>query len=198
MSAGLFPVISYVLITIFTPGPSNISSASMGVLHGFKRSLTFLVGLASGVFLLMTLSGLISSAALGAFPLIEPVLRYLGSAYILYLAFTILKESYTFKDEQTKPMGFVHGFILQVANPKLIVFAFSLFSAVLVPWIKNTSQLFLAVFLLTLISFLATAVWALFGTAIKSYLHIPRLKIALNIFLSLLLVLTAIQLLGFL
>jgi cysteine/O-acetylserine efflux protein len=32
-----------VLIASFTPGPSNISSASMGVLHGYKKTLNYLV-----------------------------------------------------------------------------------------------------------------------------------------------------------
>ncbi len=55
-----------------------------------------------------------------------------------------------------------------------------------------------AVALLALTSFCATAVWALFGTAIKAYLHHPRIRSALNIVLALLLVLTAIQLTGLL
>jgi len=39
-------------------------------------------------------------------------------------------------------------------------------------------------------------VWALFGTAIKSYLHNPRLKAIVNIILSLSLVYTAIAITG--
>ncbi len=194
----LLPVISYVLITTFTPGPSNISSASLGVLHGFKRTLVFQVGLASGVFLLMILSGWVSSSILASFPVIEPVLRYTGAAYILYLAFMILKESYTFDENKAKPMGFGHGLLLQILNPKLYVYAFTLFSAVLVPWVKSTPQLIVAAILLALTSFASTVVWALFGTAIKNFLHSPRVKMALNIVLSLLLVLAAAQLAGFL
>ncbi|RPI89737.1 MAG: LysE family translocator, partial [Chloroflexi bacterium] len=34
LTAGLLPLISFVLISTFTPGPSNISSASIAVLHG--------------------------------------------------------------------------------------------------------------------------------------------------------------------
>ncbi len=198
MSASLFPVISYVLITTFTPGPSNISSASMGVLHGFRSTMSFLAGLAAGVFLVMILSGWISSTVLASFPILEPLLRYLGAAYVVYLAFGMLKESYTFNADHAKPMGFGHGIVLQMLNPKLLVYAFTLFSAVLAPWIKSTAQLLWAVSLLTATSFFATAVWALFGTAIKTHLHSPRVKAALNIFLSMLLVLAAVQIAGFL
>jgi hypothetical protein len=41
-------------------------------------------------------------------------------------------------------------------------------------------------------------VWALFGTAIKTYLHHPRLKAAVNIILSLFLVYAALGLAGIL
>src|SRR5258706_3942370 len=128
----LFSVISYVLISSFTPGPSNISSASMAILHGYKNTVKYQVGLAFGVFLLMFLSGLFSAALLHIFPALEPILRYVGAAYILYLAFGILKASYAFTTQETEALGLVHGFMLQVLNPKLIVYAFSLFTIFLV------------------------------------------------------------------
>jgi cysteine/O-acetylserine efflux protein len=198
MPTYLVAAVPYILITTFTPGPSNISSASMGVRYGFKSTLTYLFGLAAGFFLVMILSGWISSTILESFPVLEPLFRYLGAAYILYLAFSILKESYTFKEVHPKPMGFGHGILLQIVNPKLIVYAITLFSGLLAPFIESTPRLLSAVVLLTVTSFCATAVWALFGTAIKSYLHSARIKAALNIVLSLLLVLTAVQLAGFL
>src|ERR687892_75822 len=121
MITTLFPLISYVLISTFTPGPSNISSASMAILHGYKNTLRYQVGLAFGVFLLMALSGWISTTLLNIFPALEPILRFLGASYILYLAFGILKASYTFTEKDVKPLGFTHGLILQILNPKLVV-----------------------------------------------------------------------------
>src|SRR6185436_15721219 len=119
MTTSLFSLISYVLISTFTPGPSNIASASLAVLHGYKNTLKFQAGLALGVFLLMLLSGLLSTTLVKFFPAFEPIMRYLGAAYILYLAFGILKASYTFTEKDTKPLGFLHGLILQISNPKL-------------------------------------------------------------------------------
>jgi cysteine/O-acetylserine efflux protein len=190
------PLISFVLITTFTPGPSNISSASMGVLHGYKNTLHYLLGLAGGFFLVMFLSGWISTTLLSFFPALEPALRYIGAGYILYLAFAILKASYTFNADDVKPMGFGHGLMLQILNPKLIVYAFTLFAAFLAPITSNVALLVLVVILLTMTAFCATSVWALFGTVIKTYLHYPRVKASVNIILSLLLVYTAIELAG--
>lgn len=198
MAINLFSLLSYVLISTFTPGPSNISSASTGVLHGYKNTLNYQVGLAVGVFIIMLLSGWISTTLLGIFPALESVLRYVGAGYILYLAFGILKASYIFTANDMNPLGFGHGLMLQVLNPKLIVYAFTLFTAFLAPITNNPALLVLAAVFLAATSFCATSVWALFGAVIKTYLHHPRLKTVVNITLSLFLVYTAISLTGIL
>jgi threonine/homoserine/homoserine lactone efflux protein len=123
-------------------------------------------------------------------------MRYLGALYILYLAFGILKASYTFAEKDNRPLGFVHGLILQILNPKLFVYAFTLFSAFLATATQNIAGLLAVVTLLAFVAFCATSSWALFGTAIKIHLQHPGFKRILNIALSLLLVYTAISLTG--
>ncbi len=198
MTTSLFSIISYVLISSFTPGPSNISTASMAVIHGYKKTIRYQMGLAAGVFLLMVLSGWFSKTLLGIFPSFEPIMRYVGAAYILYLAFGILKASYSFTEENTKPLGMANGFMLQILNPKLMVYAFTLFSAFLGSITLNFAFLIVAALLLAATSFCATSTWALFGTAIQRYLHDPRVKMVVNIILSLSLVYTALSLMGLL
>jgi cysteine/O-acetylserine efflux protein len=194
----LFPLLSYVLISSFTPGPSNISTASMAVLHGYKNTLRYQMGLAAGVFLLMSVSGWLSGTLLEAFPQMEPVLRYAGAVYILYLAFGILKASYGFEEHQVKPLGFPHGLTLQILNPKLIVYAFTVFSGFLASITGNIPLLLIAAVLLAGVSFCATSLWALFGMAIKTWLQDPGLKMIVNALLSLSLVYSAITLTGLL
>ena len=126
----------------------------------------------------------------------EPVMRYMGASYILYLAFGILKSSYTFTENGHRRLGFLHGFTLQILNPKLFVYAFTLFSAFLATRIQDLTILLLVVTLLALVAFCAASTWALFGTAIRAYLDRPRLKMFINIILSLSLVYTAISLTG--
>jgi cysteine/O-acetylserine efflux protein len=196
MITSLLPVISYILISSFTPGPSNISSASLAILHGYRNTLRYQAGLAAGVFLLMLLSALLSTTILKLFPTLEPVMRYTGAIYILYLAFGILKASYTFTEKDSKPLGFLHGLMLQLLNPKLFIYAFTLFSAFLATMTRSISVLLLVVTFLAAVAFCASSTWALFGTAIKTQLHHPRLSKAVNIILSLSLVYTAISLTG--
>lgn len=197
MKSELFAVISFVLISSFTPGPSNISTASMAVLHGYRNTLKYQAGLAAGVFLLMLLSGLLSTTLVHLFPAFEPIMRYVGAGYILYLAIGILKASYSFSEEsQPTPLGFTHGFFLQILNPKLFVYAFTLFSAFLATMTGNLISLTLIALALAAVSFCATSLWAFSGTAIKTQLHDPRWSRMINIGLSALLAYTAISLTG--
>ncbi len=168
----------------------------MAVIHGYKKIVNYQVGLAAGVFFLMLVSGWFSTALLNVFPTLEPSMRYVGAGYILYLGFGILKASYSFAEEDAKPLGFTHGFILQILNPKLIVYAFTLFSAFLAPITGNIALLILTAAILAGISFCATSAWSLFGAAIQAYLHNPRTKMVVNIILSLSLIYTAITLIG--
>ena len=41
MNIDTIPLISFVIVTTFTPGPNNISSAAMGVAYGYRRTLTY-------------------------------------------------------------------------------------------------------------------------------------------------------------
>ena len=198
MSGSLIALLSYVFISTFTPGPSNISTASLAVLHGYRNTLKYQAGLAVGVFVLMFLSGWFSTSLLNLFPVLEPILRYVGAAYILYLAFGILKASYTFAENNTTSMQFTQGLMLNVLNPKLVVYAFTLFSAFLSPITTDVLLLTAVCLLLAFVSLCATSVWAAFGTAIQVFLHNPRLKFVVNLLLSLMLVYTAAALIGIL
>lgn len=196
MIDNLATLIPFVLITSFTPGPANISSASMGVLYGYKKSLTYLGGLLCGFFFVMLVSGLVSTTLLAIFPSFENVLRIIGAGYILYLAYSILKASYTFEDRDIKPFGFINGLMLQLVNPKGVIYGLTLFSAFLAPIAGSLGLIVLAGIMLTTVAFSAVSTWTLFGTAIRTYLHQPRIKTTVNIILALLLVYTAVDLVG--
>lgn len=190
------PTITYALVANFTPGPNNITSAAMGVLYGYRRSLPFLLGNTAGFYIVLLIAARVSNTLLTAIPGIEPVLRYIGAVYILYLAFNILKATYVFEDEEAKPMSFWQGFVFQFLNPKVIIYALTLFTTFLAWLVNDTLQLLLVLVPLTLSCFAAISTWTLFGTLIKRYLGYPRIRLAVNIILALMLVYSAADMVG--
>jgi cysteine/O-acetylserine efflux protein len=194
MLTDFFTTLTFVLISTFTPGPNNISSAAMGALHGYKHTLKFLLGITGGFLLVMFFCAWVSATFLNIFPAFEPLIRFVGAAYILYLAFGILKASYSFDSGSVRPMGFAKGFMLQLLNPKLIIYGLTLFSTFLVSISDSPPQLLVALVLLAALSFCSISVWTLFGSLINAYLRHPRARLIVNGILALFLVYTALNL----
>lgn len=199
MPTNFLPTITFILIATFSPGPSNISSAAMGVLHGYRKTVPFLLGMVVGFLLLMSACAWASTTVLRLFPALQPILSYAGAAYIVYLAYGMLKASYTFvMDEQgntaIEPLGFGKGLTLQALNPKLVVYGLALFSTFFAPLAARPLQIVLVVPLLAVVAFCATSTWTLGGTLIKTQLRHPKVQLAVNLAFSLLLVYTALTL----
>lgn len=195
MPIDMISLVPFVLVTTFTPGPNNISSASMGVAYGYRRTLTFLLGIAAGFFIVMLACAYLSSALLTALPLAECYLRWVGAGYILWLALGTLKADYGFNSTAASAKAFTRGFVLQLFNPKVAVYGLTLYSTFLAAISGHSGQLalFAAVFALT--AFTATSTWALCGAAIRHQLKREGFRKLVNHFLALLLVYTAVSLL---
>lgn len=196
MNIELLPSITFAFVTTFTPGPNNVSSAAMGVLHGYRKSFNYLLGITTGFFFMMLLSAWVASSILTLFPRLQSWLQYIGAGYILYLAVATLKASYNVDTGEAKPLGFINGLLLQVLNPKLIVYGLTLFSTFLAPIVPDPKLLLLAALCLDFLSFCSISLWTLFGAAIARYLGQPRMRLAVNAILALFLVYSALEMVG--
>lgn len=192
------PLLSYVLIASFTPGPATLSTSALAMRHGWRGTLRYQAGLAAGVLGMMLAGGLISASLLAWLPSVEPALRYAGAAYLLYLAYRLLRADYRFEGPAPPPLGFGHGLLLNLSNPKLVVYALSVFTTFLAPVAGSAAGLVGAALLLAAVSAAATAAWALFGAGLKAGLRRPRAARWVNAALALGLVYAAVDLTGLL
>lgn len=196
MNIEMIPLITFVMVTTFTPGPNNISSASMGMLYGYKKALNYLIGIAAGFFVVMIVCAYLSSALLTFLPVAQGYLRWIGAGYILWLAGSILRSSYSFSESNGKANAFTKGFVLQLFNPKVAVYGLTLFSTFLATVSSRMDYLIFLAAIFSLTAFAATSTWALCGAAIKNKLKNDAFRKVINTFLSLLLVYTALELSG--
>lgn len=193
----LIPLASYVFVTTFTPGPNNITCTALAVQYGMGRTLKFIYGIITGFFLMMLVCGSLSHLLLKTIPAIEPVLRWVGAGYILWLAYVTFRASYSFGEEtKAMPLGFWTGLLLQFLNPKAAIYGLTIYSVFLAPLTSNPAYVALSAGIFAVITFSATSSWALFGTSIKTFLHNQKLKKMINLVLVLLLVYTAAKLAG--
>lgn len=186
----LLPVLGYAIVSIFTPGPNNITSSSLGMRVGYGRTLRFIAGVVTGFFVVMTLAGLLTEALVAAVQRAEVFLRVLGVAYLLWLAWMVIRPH---QSEATFGAGtrFVDGFLLQFVNVKVILFGITMYAALLTPWVQSPRTVFLSALGLSLLSFCSTSLWALLGAAIQRFIANPRVKFVYSLMLVILLLYAA-------
>jgi len=187
-------LIPFVLITTFTPGPNNLSCASMTINFGIKKTMNYIYEIVIGFFLLLLLCEFFSNLLFTAIPSVEPIMRWIGAVYILYLAYGTFSASFSFQEKSDQYLwGFYKGVLLQFINPKGIIYGLTLYSVFLNPLIGNPLYITLFSLGFALIGLCAVLTWSAFGAIINQYLHHVKLRIILNSILSLLLAYTAIK-----
>ena len=192
MEFDLFTTLSFIIITSFTPGPNNISCASMGLNYGYKKTLPYIFGITSGFFFIMVICDLLTITFRQYLSDFEFILSIIGACYILYLAFHISMANYSFANSNQKPLRFINGMALQILNPKVIIYGLTIFSTFLFDVPVSIIKLVVLPLLFAFIAFFAVSTWAVFGNLIRKYVN-NRTRTVLNIILALMLVYTALH-----
>lgn len=128
-------------IVVFSPGPSALTVASQGAVNGVKKSISGVCGIAGAnvVYFLLSATG-IASLILASNVLFS-IIKWVGVLYLLYLGLNALfsKSGGIIIDSTRAPAKikklFMQGFIVELANPKALLY----FSA-LIPQFINIGQ----------------------------------------------------------
>ena len=105
-----------------TPGPNNTMVTASGANHGFRRTLPVAVGMGAGVAAII-FAVAAAGGAIVSEPRVHLVLKWVGVAYLLWLAWRIATApvGVTGEGDRRRPFTFVEGALLQLVNPKLWV-----------------------------------------------------------------------------
>ena len=125
---------AYACATTFSPGPNNILLLSSTSKFGFRRCLPLIYGIWSGLLSIMLICGF-GCAVLGELvPQIVPYAKYVGAAYILYLAYkTLVRKVGDSSGGETKPLTYINGFLLQFLNVKIMSLGIAAYSGYILP-----------------------------------------------------------------
>ena len=179
-------ITTFVLVNTITPGPNNIMLTASGANFGFKRTLPHIAGIIIGVAALNLCTGLGLGALFTQFPLMQHILRVLGSAYLIWLAIKLLnfQHSDDDHDSEARPFSFWQTFFFQYVNPKvwvMVVYANASFSL-------SGADYWPSVWFITLIFALigppSIMLWAGFGQLIRHALKHSRVLKAFNILMA--------------
>ncbi len=188
----LVTLIPYVFITTFTPGPNNISCAATAARWGLSRTWSYLFGITTGFLVLLSLCGAFSGLLMRVLPWLQAYMRWVGAAYILWLAYGIARSDTSGGIGSASSLrGFAKGFVLQFVNPKAILYGVTLYTAFLSPILARPVPVFISAVFFAVIGFSSLLTWAVFGLGIERFLQSPAHRKIMNGCFALLLVYTA-------
>ena len=139
-------LISFSIATMalaFMPGPDNIYVLTQSLAHGVKSGIAVTAGLVSGCIVHTSLLAFGLSAIITASPSLFYGIKILGACYLLYLAFMVYKSESNIaltQNNTKKPYGklFKTGVIMNLVNPKVMIFFLAFFPGFLWNTQENT------------------------------------------------------------
>ncbi|WP_423998403.1 LysE family translocator [Maribacter sp. IgM3_T14_3] len=126
-----FSVATFVLS--LSPGPDNIFVLIQSISNGKKQGLAVVAGLMSGCLVHTTLLAFGVSAVIKDNPTIFTGIKVFGAAYLLYLAIMVYRGGDAIaiegesKNKKSLYALYKQGFIMNVFNPKVIIFFLAFF-----------------------------------------------------------------------
>ena len=181
-----------------TPGPNNLMILTSGVNFGMKRSIPHLIGITLGFCFMIFCVGMGLQTMFAVVPQLETILRYGGTAYLLWLAWKIANSGPISSGSGegkagAKPMGFWAATAFQWVNPKAWFMAISAITtyastAASAEVGSKLVQVLLVVLVFGIINLPLVACWGWFGSAMRRFLQDPKNLKMFNVTMAVLLV----------
>ncbi len=187
----------FAAIAAWTPGPNNTLLMASGVNHGFKPTGPLILGVALGFPFMIGVVGVGLGRVFEIYPVIYKTLKYLGVAYMLWLALKIATSKRTESNDLEKaapPLTFLQGALFQWVNPKGWMMAVTMLSSYTLPE-QYWTGVIVIVATAILMGFASASGWALFGSSLRHVMNDPRYFRVINVGLGILLVISIIPML---
>ena len=117
------------LVIVATPGTGVLYTLAAGLSRGARASVVAALGCTLGIVphMVAAITGL--AALLHASAVAFQILKYLGVAYLLFMAVSMLRDKGALSVEETAPVSaakvIVSGVLINILNPKLTIFFFA-------------------------------------------------------------------------
>ena len=162
----------FALVMTGTPGPNNVMLTASGANFGYRRSIPHFLGVGIGLMsmVLLLASGL--GIVFDTYPVLQEAMKWLGSAYLLYLAWKIATAEPAAErgENSSKPMSCLQAALFQYLNPKawmMMITAIGSFSMQGGDYWWSVLCI-AAIFLITQLH--TSSIWVGFGTLIGRWL----------------------------
>ena len=174
-----------------TPDPNNIMIMTSGVNFGVKRSIPHVLGICLGFPVMVIALGFGLGTIFDSLPILHDIIKILGVAYLMYLAWLIASSS-PFEESASRamPLRFDQTVLFQWVNPKAWVMATGAISAYTTTVGDTLAQVLFIAFAFLITAGPSVMIWLVFGAGLKRYLDNAVHNRIFNIIMGLLLVIS--------
>jgi len=177
-------------VAAYTPGPNNVVASYSGFNFGIKKTIPHILGVTFGftsLVLLLTI-GLINIFKL--FPIIQVIIRYLGTIFLIYLAYKIASSTAADEIKKENPVKFIETFLFQYLNPKGVMVAIIVVSTYIEVGENYVNHAIQVVLLAFLFSSTSITLWAFIGKFLRKFATNDKFIKYFNYVMSMLLLLS--------
>lgn len=157
----------YCYVGAITPGPANLCSLSAALRYGRGPALRQWRGLFTGFFL-VSMASVLATWLLGtALNQYVGMLSWLGAAYILWMAWHMLRSSGVQADKDPAAPCFRTGLLVQLTNVKVMVFCLAALAGYVLPYTRSFWSLLAVGLFLPFTGPIANLVWLFAGASLQ-------------------------------
>ena len=156
-------------VAAFTPGPNNVVASYSGFNFGITKTIPLILGVTLGftsLIFFLTI-GLINVFKI--FPILQNILKYLGTLFLLYLAYKISFSKSSKEEEKKNPVTFFDTYFFQFLNPKGVLFGIIIVSTYLELGENYLSYAIQIVLLAFIFSSTSITLWTFIGKFLRKF-----------------------------
>ncbi len=158
----------YVIINAFTPGPGNILALNTVTNYGWKKGKPLFFGIFAGYYVVQLLCALFVYGIGTFLPDVLGVVKYIGAAYILWLAVHIA-ISKPQEEKEEKSASYAKGFLLQLVNIKIWMFGITALTGYITSYDSSLPALIFFELIIATLGTMATMTWIGLGAVIQKW-----------------------------
>ncbi len=192
MHPEIFSIALFWFVAAYTPGPNNVVASYSGFNFGITKTIPHILGVTLGftsLVLFLTI-GLINIFKL--FPIIQEVIKYLGTLFLLYLSYKIAFSNSSNEIKKKNPVKFIETFFFQYLNPKGVSVAIIVVSTYVELGVNYISYATQVVLLAFLFSSTSITLWTVIGKFLRKFATNEKFIKYFNYVMSVLLLLSII------
>jgi threonine/homoserine/homoserine lactone efflux protein len=152
----------------FTPGPNNAVASYSAFNFGFKKTIPLIMGVGLGYTILVILINFVLISIFKTYPIIQEIIRILGTVFLVYLAYKIATSNTSNNEKKTNPVTFYDTFFFQFINPKGVMAATTLISK-FVDQDNYISTSVMVIIVCSLTAFSSITAWTLLGKFLRKF-----------------------------